>query len=98
MSGAKEKDIKVNIEYETHSAKSKIWVITPLNVTYNYFCIVYYWLLKYFPGGSGSKESACNVGDLGSIPDSGRTLEKVMATHFSILAWRVPWTEEPDRL
>ena len=26
------------------------------------------------------------------------TLEEVMATHFSILAWRVPWTEEPGRL
>ena len=25
-------------------------------------------------------------------------LEKRMATHFSILAWRVPWTEEPGRL
>ena len=25
-------------------------------------------------------------------------LEKGMATHSSILAWRVPWTEEPDRL
>ena len=26
------------------------------------------------------------------------SLEKEMATHFSILAWRIPWTEEPDRL
>ena len=26
------------------------------------------------------------------------TLEKEMATHSSILAWRSPWTEEPDRL
>ena len=26
------------------------------------------------------------------------TLEKGMATHFSILAWRIPWTEEPGRL
>ena len=26
-----------------------------------------------FPGGSGSKESACNVGDLGSIPGMGRS-------------------------
>ena len=26
------------------------------------------------------------------------TLEKGMATHCNILAWRVPWTEEPDRL
>ena len=32
------------------------------------------------PGGSDSKESACNEGDLGSIPRSGRPLEKGMAT------------------
>ena len=25
-------------------------------------------------------------------------LEKEMATHSSILAWRIPWTEDPDRL
>ena len=25
-------------------------------------------------------------------------LEKEMATHFSILAWKIPWTEEPGRL
>ena len=25
-------------------------------------------------------------------------MEKKMATHSSILAWRIPWTEEPDRL
>ena len=29
-----------------------------------------------FPGGSGGKESACNVGDLGSIPELGRSLEE----------------------
>ena len=38
--------------------------------------------------------SACNVGDLGSIPESGRSPEKEVATHSSILAWRIPWTEE----
>ena len=47
---------------------------------------------------SDSKESACNAGDLGSIPGLGRSLEKEMATHSSILAWRIPWTEEPGRL
>ena len=26
------------------------------------------------------------------------TLEKEMATHSSILAWKIPWTEEPSRL
>ena len=36
--------------------------------------------------------------DLGSIPGSARSLEKEMATHSSILAWRIPWTEEPGRL
>ena len=37
------------------------------------------------------KESACNAGDLGSIPGLGRfPLEKGMAIHFSILAWRIP--------
>ena len=90
-----------------------------------------------FPGGSNGKKSACNVGDLGSIPGLVRSpgegnscplqygaslvaqsvkilpamqetwvrflsqedpLEKEMATHSSILAWRILWTEEPSRL
>ena len=42
-----------------------------------------------FPGGSDSKESACNAGDLDSIPGLGRSLEEGMATHSSILAWRI---------
>ena len=36
-----------------------------------------------------SKESASNVGDLGLIPDWEDTQEKEMATHSSILAWRI---------
>ena len=36
--------------------------------------------------------------DAGSIPGLGRCLEKEMATHSSILAWRIQWTEEPSRL
>jgi len=31
----------------------------------------------------------------GSIPVSRRSLDEGMVTHSSILAWRVPWTEEP---
>ena len=38
------------------------------------------------------------AGDLGSIPRLRRSLEKGMATHSSILAWRILWTEEPGRL
>ena len=42
--------------------------------------------------------SACNAGDLGSIPGRGRSLEKETATHCSTLAWKIPWTEEPGGL
>ena len=45
-------------------------------------------------GGSDSKESASNAGDLGSIPGLGRFLEEEMATYSSILAWENPWTEK----
>ena len=49
-----------------------------------------------FLGGSVvGKESACNPGDSGVIPGSG---SKGMATHSSILAWEIPWTEEPGGL
>ena len=51
-----------------------------------------------FPGGSESKDSSCNVGDLALIPKLGRSLEEGMATHSSILAWRIQWVEEPGRL
>ena len=91
-------------------------------------------MISYLPtfSSSAGKESACNAGDLGSIPELGRSagegivsplqcswvslvaqlvknlpamwetwvqslgwedpLEKEMATHSSILAWRIPWT------
>ena len=49
-----------------------------------------------FPGGSDGKESACLAADLSSIPESGRSPRGGdMATHSSILAWRIPWTQEP---
>ena len=48
-----------------------------------------------FPGGL---ESACHVGDKSSIPRSGRSLEKGIVIHSSILAWKIPWTENPGGL
>ena len=48
-------------------------------------------LLKDLPA---IQETACNAGDAGLIPGSGRSLEKEMVTHTSILAWEIPWTEE----
>ena len=51
-----------------------------------------------FPSGSDGKESACNAGDPGLTPGLQDLLEKGKATHSSILAWRIPWTEEPGGL
>ena len=38
------------------------------------------------------------AGDEGSIPGSGRSPEEETAAHSSILAWEIPWTEEPGGL
>ena len=103
------------------------WV-TITFIIVNLFIIV----LNYFPCGSAGKKSACNAGELGSIPELGRSpgekigypiqyswaslvaqlrknppamrktwvqslvwedhMEKRKAAHFSILAWKIPWT------
>ena len=51
-----------------------------------------------FPGGSDGKGSTCSAGDPASILGSGNALEEGMATHSSILAWRIPWTEGPGEV
>ena len=53
------------------------------------------------PDGASGKEPACQcrrLRDTGSIPGSEDPLEEGKATHASILACRIPWTEEPDGL
>ena len=45
-------------------------------------------VVKNLPANTG------DVKDTSSIPGLGRSLEKEMATHSSILAWKIPWTEE----
>ena len=60
-----------------------------------------------FPGSSDGKVSACNEGDLGLIPGSGRSpgegngstlVPGTLLFHSSTLAWKMPWMEEPGRL
>ena len=41
--------------------------------------------------------NAGDIRDTGLILGREDPLEEGMATHFSIFAWRIPWTEEPDR-
>jgi len=51
-----------------------------------------------FPGDSLIKNLPAYARDAGSIPRLEDPLEKEMAIHSTILAWEVPWTEEPGRL
>ena len=49
-----------------------------------------------FPGGSGGKESVCNVGNLGLIPGLGRSPAE--GSLSNILPWRILCIQEPGRL
>ena len=54
--------------------------------------------MKGLPWWLSGKESTCNAGDAGSILGQEDYLEEGMATNSSILAWEIPWTEEPGGL
>ena len=62
----------------------------------------YYRGLWSFPGGASGKETACQcrIRKRLGVRSLGREdpLQEGMATHSSILAWRIPWTEEPGKL
>ena len=51
-----------------------------------------------FPGSSAGEESACKAGDPSLIPGLGRSPGRGHGNHSSILAWRIPGTEEPGGL
>ena len=51
-----------------------------------------------FPGGSEGEDSACVQETWVEFLGQEDRLEKGMATYSSILAWRISWTEEPDKL
>ena len=59
---------------------------------------LYIYIYLGLPLGSAGKESACNAGDGGSIPGSGRSPQVAMTTVSSIPARRIPWRVELSRL
>ena len=66
-----------------------------------YFCFAnkfIYTIFLGFSGGLDDRETACNAEDLGLISGLGRSSREGLGTHSSILAWRIPWTEEPGGL
>ena len=75
---------------------AKIWQLHEWMKNKWYICTV-----EGFPGGASGKETYLPVQEIWDVvPSLGQedALEKGMATHSSILAWRIPQTEEPGRL
>ena len=60
--------------------------------------VPHWWTPGGFPGGSDGKKSTCHVRDMVWSLGWDDPLEEGMATHSSILAWRIPWTEGPGGL
>ena len=54
--------------------------------------------IQYLPGGSVVSNPPDNAGDVASIPGLGRFPREGNGNHSSILAWEIPWTEEPAGL
>ena len=73
-------------------------IMHTINFKYLNYNFLLVWPVKDFPGDSDGKESACNAGDMGSIPGLGRSPREWMATHSSIPVWRSLWTEKPRGL
>ena len=92
--------------WPAHTEDAAVWVSA---ASAGRFCPARNWIffLKHnvrpiicrgFPGGPDSKESVCSAGDQGLIPGGEDPLEKGMASHSSVLACWIPWTEEQGRL
>ena len=56
------------------------------------------WASQVAPVVKNLPANAGDLRDVGLIPGLGRSPGGGVATHSSILAWRIPWTEEPGRL
>ena len=57
-----------------------------------------YIALLGFPVGSVVKDPPANAGDVGLIPESGRSPGEGNGNPLQCSAWEIPWTEEPGRL
>ena len=76
----------------------------PLNIVIFLFMLETVFLLTLYcfylglPCSSDGKESACNAGEKGSIPGSERSSGERNSNPLLVLAWRIPWTNEPGGL
>ena len=72
-------------------------ILSLWNPNYGHYCDLL-WASQVALVGKNLPANEGDTRDVGSIPGQEDPLEEGMATHFSILAWRMPWTEEPGSL
>ena len=77
--------------FPPHHSRSKLWLLIPCDLAGNYYS-------PGFPGDSVVKNPPAMQEMWVQCLGQKDSLEKVVATHVSILAWRIPWTEEPGGL
>ena len=82
----------------TMSVSFSLQEIFTVNYKNAEFLIDATYLLTQLPRWLSGKESACQLGDADSIPGSRSSPGEGDAIHSSILAWKIPWTEEPGGL
>ena len=85
----------------THFAKSNILRVHPCCCKRHFFILLLCWEVRASQAVLMLKNPPASAGDMrgmGSVSGQEDPLEEGTATHFSILAWKTPWTEEPGGL
>ena len=75
-----------------------IYILSILSPAFIDFGFFWWWPSQMTLAVKNLPASAGDIRDTGWIPGSEDALEEEMATHSSVLAWRIPWTEEPGGL
>ena len=78
--------------------QSSLGIYSDINFIDSYFLGIYYALGVGFPVGAVVKNPFANAGDVGSIPELGRSPGEGNGNPLLYSCWEIPWTEEPGGL
>ena len=93
------KEAQKNIKHKKNKKNTCVCVCVCVYIYIDIYIYIYiYECFISFPGGSAVKNLPAMQGTQVQSLGGEDPLEKEMATHSRILAWGIPWTEEPGRL
>ena len=78
--------------------QSSLGIYSDINFIDSYFLGIYYALSMGFPVCAGVKNPSANAGDMGSVPELGRSPGEGNGNPLLYSCWETPWTEEPGGL